>query len=294
MSEINLQYVFCNSKSEMVSRHSGQSLMNKTVLITGASSGIGEATTRLFAQQGWNVIATVRSPERATELAQLEQVTVLRLDVTDPETIKAAIDQALAQFPSIDVLVNNAGYALVGPFEAATPAQIEQQFATNVFGLMNVTHALLSHFRDRKQGLIINVASMGGRITFPLYSLYHATKWAVEGFSESLQYELAPLGIRVKTIEPGPIKTDFYGRSNDVLSQAGLTVYDAFMKRTMPKMQHAGETGAPPKAVAQVIYGAAIDNSKKFRYSVNSTLVLGLRKLLPDGLFFSIIRRAVL
>jgi short-subunit dehydrogenase len=268
--------------------------MNKTVLITGASSGIGKAAAQLFAQRGWNVVATVRSPAQATDLKQLERVTVLRLDVTDTATIQQAVAEAIAQFGQIDTLVNNAGYALVGPFEASTSAQIQQQFATNVFGLMEVTRALLPQFRQQGHGTIINVASVGGRVTFPLYSLYHSTKWAVEGFSESLQYELAPLGIRVKIIEPGAIKTDFYDRSMDVMTQPGLTAYDSVVNTAMPKMNKAGETGASAELVAQVIYRAATDNSQRLRYSANSAFILTLRKLLPDSLFFQIVRRAVL
>jgi short-subunit dehydrogenase len=268
--------------------------MSKTVLITGASSGIGQAAAQLFAQRGWNVVATVRSPDQATDLKRLERVTVLRLDVTDTATIQQAVAEAIAKFGQIDTLVNNAGYALVGPFEASTSAQIQQQFATNVFGLMEVTRALLPQFRQQGNGTIINVASVGGRVTFPLYSLYHSTKWAVEGFSESLQYELAPLGIRVKIIEPGPIKTDFYDRSMDVMTQPGLTAYDAVVNTAMPKMNRAGETGASAAMVAEVIYQAATDNSQRLRCGVNSALLLTLRKLLPDRLFFQVVRRALL
>jgi NAD(P)-dependent dehydrogenase (short-subunit alcohol dehydrogenase family) len=268
--------------------------MSKTVLITGASSGIGKAAAQLFAQQGWHVVATVRSPDQVTDLKQLKRITVLRLDVTDADTIQQSVAAAIAQLGQIDVLVNNAGYALVGPFEAASSAQIQQQFATNVFGLMEVTRALLPHFRQQGHGTIINIASVGGRVTFPLYSLYHSTKWAVEGFTESLQYELAPLGIRVKLIEPGPIKTDFYDRSMDVMTQPGLTAYDPIVNMAMPKMNKAGATGALAELVAKVIYQAATDNSPRLRYGANSTLLLTLRKLLPDSLFFRIVRRALL
>lgn len=267
--------------------------MAKTVFITGASSGIGKATAQWFAQQGWDVIATVRSPDRVPDLAKMERITVLRLDVTDTSTIHQAVEQALALFGQIDVLVNNAGYPLLGPFEASTPEQIQQQFATNVFGLMEVTRAFLPHFRQQRQGTIINIASMGGRITFPFYSLYHATKWAVEGFSESLQYELEPLGIQIKIVEPGPIKTDFYDRSQDVLSQPGLTAYDDLAKQIIPNMEKAGATGASPEVVARVIYQAATDRSSKLRYSANSAWILALRKILPDSLFFRAIRAAL-
>ncbi|MCY7272160.1 MAG: SDR family oxidoreductase, partial [Phormidesmis sp. CAN_BIN44] len=177
--------------------------MAKTVLITGASTGIGLATAKLFQQRGWNVVATMRSLEQKSDLMTLDNTLCLRLDVTDSASITQAVTATLEKFSTIDVLVNNAGYALLGAFEACTPEQIERQFATNVLGLMAVTRAVLPHFREQRSGTIINIASIGGKMAFPLYSLYHSTKWAVEGFSESLQYELEPFNIRVRVIEPG-------------------------------------------------------------------------------------------
>lgn len=267
---------------------------NKTVLITGSSSGIGRATALRFQQTGWSVAATMRSPEKETELGKLAGITLIRLDVTSEDSIEAAIDETIKRFGGIDVVVNNAGYGLVGPFEASTPEQIRRQFETNVFGLMNVVRAVLPHMRERRAGVIINVASMGGRITFPLYSLYHGTKWAVEGFSEGLQFELEQFGIRVKIIEPGAIKTDFYDRSMDVMKKAGLVAYDSFVNRAMPNMQRAGENGPPPSIVSEVIFKAATDGSNRMRYQAGTNGVLFLRRLLPDGLFMSVIKRAVL
>jgi short-subunit dehydrogenase len=190
-------------------------------------------------------------------------------------------------------VVNNAGYGLVGAFEAATPEQIERQFQTNVFGVMNVCREILPVFREQKRGTIVNIASVGGRITFPLYSLYHATKWAVEGFSESLQYEVELFGIRVKIIEPGPIKTDFYNRSQDLTRRKGLTVYDSFIEKVMPNMQKAGEDAPDGKIVADVIYEAVTDGTKKLRYPVNTKGILTARKFLPDSLFFKVVKGAI-
>jgi NAD(P)-dependent dehydrogenase (short-subunit alcohol dehydrogenase family) len=270
--------------------------MPKTVFITGASTGIGYATAQLFHQKGWNVVATMRSPEKAIDLAELENVLCLPLDVTNFSTIQPAVDAALERFAAIDVLVNNAGYGLIGPFEACTAEQIQRQFATNVFGLMEVTRAFLPHFRSRSSGVIINIASIGGRTAFPLYSPYHATKWAVEGFTDSLQYELAPFNIRVKIIEPGPIKTDFYTRSPDIAQQPGLTAYDDFVAKVMPTMTKAGETGSPPDVTAAVIFQAATDNSQRLRYPAggNAGFLLLLRKLLPDSMFRAIVRAATI
>jgi NADP-dependent 3-hydroxy acid dehydrogenase YdfG len=268
--------------------------MTKTVLITGASTGIGKATATLFQQQGWNVVATMRSPEKDTELSNLQNVLCLPLDVTKVETIEPAIAAAIERFGAIDVIVNNAGYALIGAFEACDMADIRTQFETNVFGLMAVTQAILPHFRQRQQGVLINVASIGGHLAFPLYSPYHATKWAVEGFSESIQYELRQFGIEVKIIEPGPIKTDFYSRSLSVATKAGLTAYDEYIQRLLPQFNKAGETGSPPEATATAIYKAATDGSGKLRYPAggNAGLILAIRKLLPDAWFMGLIRRS--
>jgi NADP-dependent 3-hydroxy acid dehydrogenase YdfG len=267
--------------------------MTKTVLITGASTGIGKATARLFQQQGWNVVATMRSPEKDTELSNLTNVLCLPLDVTKVETIGAAIDKAIERFGTIDVIVNNAGYALIGAFEACDMADIRTQFETNVFGLMAVTQAILPHFRQRQQGIVINVASIGGQLAFPLYSPYHATKWAVEGFSESLQYELQQFNIKVKIIEPGPIKTDFYSRSLSVATKPGLTAYDEYIDRLLPQFNQAGESGSPPEVTATAIYKAATDGTNKLRYPAggNAGLILAVRKLLPTAWFIGLIRR---
>ena len=139
--------------------------------------------------------------------------------------------------------------------------------------------------------MIVNVSSVGGRITIPLYSVYHATKWAVEGFSEALVYELEPFGIRVKIIEPGPIKTDFYDRSLDVMTKPGLTAYDEFVARAIPAMQKAGADAPGSEVVARTIYRAATDGRRRLRYPANSASVLLLRRLLPTGVFMGIVKR---
>ena len=268
--------------------------MNKVILITGASSGIGKETAKLFQTKNWKVAATMRVPEKAEDLQRIADVECFRLDVTDVDSIRKAIEDVLEKFGRIDAIVNNAGYALVGAFEAAATEQIEKQFQTNVFGLMNVCREILPYFREQKRGTIVNVASMGGRITFPLYSLYHATKWAVEGFSESLQYEVKPFNIKIKIIEPGPIKTDFYERSMDLTKKEGLTAYDSLIEKVMPNMQKACEDAPDGSIVAEVIYNAVTDDSWKMRYAANSKMILAARRFLPDRLFFGVIKSAVL
>ncbi|MBK6749258.1 MAG: SDR family oxidoreductase [Pyrinomonadaceae bacterium] len=265
--------------------------MNKVVLITGASTGIGLETAKLFQTKNWKVAATMRVPESAADLQKIADIECFRLDVTDVDSIRAAISATLEKFGRIDAVVNNAGYAVVGPFEAATEEQIKRQFDTNVFGLMSVCREILPYFREQKRGHIVNVASIAGRVTFPLYSLYHASKWAVEGFSESLQFELEQFNIRVKIIEPGPIKTDFYDRSMDMTQKDGLTAYDAMAHRVMPNMQQSSDDAPDGSIVAEAIYNSVTDGSKRLRYGVNTKGILKLRRLLPESVFFSIIRK---
>jgi NAD(P)-dependent dehydrogenase (short-subunit alcohol dehydrogenase family) len=265
-----------------------------TILITGASSGIGKATAKYFAEKGWNVVATMRSPEKETELHNLERVMVLELDVEKKETIHGAIAQGIERFGKIDVLLNNAGYCVGGVFEAATEAQIHRQFGVNVFGLMNVTQAILPHFRTNKAGTIINISSVGGRITFPLLSLYHSTKFAVEGFSESLYYELAELNIKVKLVEPGSIDTDFTGRSLDYAYDEALTdykeYYDSFLLKVEENFKDPAKI-SKPEVVAEVVFEAANDNNTRFRYTAgqDAEFLLHMRKEKSDEEFMGFI-----
>lgn len=268
--------------------------MSQTVLITGSSSGIGEATARRFLEEGWNVAATMRRPGEAPDWMRSDRIAPFRLDVTEVETIRDALRECRERFGILSAVVNNAGYALVGPFEATTPEKVRRQFETNVFGLMSVTREVIPIFRERGEGVIVQVASVGGRLAFPLYSAYHGTKWAVEGFSESLQYELRPFGVRVKIVEPGPIKTDFYERSMDRVTPGDGGPYDDYVERAMPAMQEAGEKGAPPERVADTIVRAATDSGWRMRYPVNSAPILALRRLLPDRLFQALVRKVVL
>jgi NAD(P)-dependent dehydrogenase (short-subunit alcohol dehydrogenase family) len=175
--------------------------MKKTVLITGTSSGIGKATVLEFAKMGWNVIATQRTHENETDFNMFSNVKIYSLDVTNLESIKHTISQAQKDFGKIDVVVNNAGYGVDGAFEAMSDEIIEKQFNTNVFGLMRVTREAIKHMRPNGGGTIIQISSMGGKITFPLYSIYHATKFAVEGFTESLQYELSQVQLSLVFME---------------------------------------------------------------------------------------------
>ncbi len=264
----------------------------KTALITGASSGIGKATAQYFAQNGWNVAATMRSPEKEMFFQNLPNVKLYRLDVTDTNSISAAFEAVSKDFGRIDVVVNNAGYGVDGVFEAMTDDTISKQFDTNVVGLMRVTREAIRHMRPQGGGSIIQIASMGGRLAFPLYSIYHGTKWAVEGFSEALQYEVRPLGIKIRIVEPGAIKTDFYGRSREAIKPTYTDAYDAFIAKCDKVSMESGAKGESPELVAKTVLKAATDSGWKMRYPVGAPapMLLRLRKAIPDSWWFAVVR----
>jgi NAD(P)-dependent dehydrogenase (short-subunit alcohol dehydrogenase family) len=269
-------------------------MTRKTILVTGSSTGIGRSIAAYFQYKGWNVAATMRMPEREEELNGLDNVRCLKLDVLDEGSIRHTIAETISAFGAIDVIVNNAGYGVIGPFEVTTREQIERQFNTNLYGVMNVTRAILPYFREKRSGVIINIASAGGRMTWPLNSLYISTKWALEGFTESLQYELRPFNIRTKIIEPGSIQTDFFGRSQEVAESRELDVYDDYVNRVIPNLQKAGADAPGPEVVAPVVYRAATDDSWRLRYQAGRAggTVMFLRRILPTRLFNGIVRMA--
>ena len=262
--------------------------MGKTVLITGASSGIGEATGKYFLQKGWNVSATMRSPIKAGDWTKTEKVICPHLDVTSSETIEIAVHETIMRFGRIDALVNNAGYALMGPLEGVMPEQLERQFQTNVFGLVSTIQKVLPVMHRQGQGTIINVASIGGRLAFPLASSYHATKWAVEGLSESLRYELRRFNIQVKIIEPGGIKTNFINHGS---AWANHPNYVDLVERVKQFSAGLNDSLPGPEGVARTIYRAANDRSQRLRYSPHGEAFLLMYKILPDSLWRSLVTR---
>ena len=254
----------------------------KTVFITGASSGIGREAAKLFQKKGWNVIATMRKPELEQELSTFCNVRVVRCDVTELESIKQAVEGAVKEFGGIDVLVNNAGYYTVGTLEEASSEQIKRQLDTNLLGLIETTKAVLPYFRKQRSGVIINLSSIAGIVSIPLQSLYHATKFAVEGFSESLQYELEPFRIRVKLIEPGTIKTEFCGRSMIVTEDVSKGEYKEYKSRVIGNLVKSGNNGSRPEGVAKKIYQAATDGRKRMRYATGKmNKITVLKKIFP-------------
>lgn len=267
----------------------------QTIVITGASSGIGRATVELFSKRGWHVAATMRRPEDHQELSNLKGVSLYQLDVTNETSIREAFERIVSDHGTMDVLLNNAGYGAVGIFEEASPEQIQRQFDTNVFGVMNVIRAALPHFRKQRSGRIVTVSSVGGQITFPIYSLYHSSKWAIEGFIESLQFELAPFNIDMKLIEPGPIKTDFYGRSQELVRDQPLEVYDDYTEVALQNTNAAGANAEGPDVVAKTIWRATTERKKRLRYpsGKQAGLLIALKRYLPNRVFFAIVRGVV-
>ncbi|MFZ4929405.1 SDR family oxidoreductase [Chryseobacterium sp. Mn2064] len=245
--------------------------MKKTVLITGTSSGFGAATANYFASKDWNVIATMRDISKNGNLDKTENIFVTELDVQNRISIEKAINEGIHHFGTIDVVVNNAGYGLFGIFESASREAIQNQFDVNVFGAMDVTRTILPHFRSKQSGVIINISSGAGAIGFPMASIYSSSKFALEGWTEGLRYELASLGITAKIIEPGgAIQTSFMNRVGG--ESAGLQLIEDYLPfleqigKVYGGMQDAADADAVEKVVS-AIYEAATDDTNRLRYS---------------------------
>src|SRR6266851_3359413 len=236
----------------------------KAIFITGSSSGLGRATAKLFAAKEWKVIATMRNPDKETELNNLPGVVLLPLDVTDSKQINSAVQQAVLM-GGVDVVFNNAGYGMAGPLEGLTDEQIVRMVDTNMLGAIRTTKAFVPYFREKRAGPFINTTSIGGLMTVPFNSIYHATKWALEGWRESMAFELKQFGIGMKTVSPGGMKTDFFTRS----FEAGRhPAYDALVERVMSAVRDPQqmETYSTPAQIAEVVYDAATDGRDQLRY----------------------------
>ncbi len=233
----------------------------KTILITGCSSGYGLETARHFHAQGWNVIATMRQPRRDV-LPATERLRVLALDVTKPDSISAALEAA----GPIDVLVNNAGIGLMGALEATTMTRAREIFETNTFAVMAMTQAVVPQFRARRAGVIVNVTSSVVLAPMPLVSIYAASKWAIEGFTESLTHELSAFGIRAKLVQPG------YGPSTRFTTNSDVRIEDAIPAAYWDFAQPMLAAFAEPKLVttaadvAETVWRAANDTSAQLRF----------------------------
>ncbi|HZL26477.1 MAG TPA: oxidoreductase [Acidobacteriaceae bacterium] len=235
---------------------SATSQAGKVWFITGASSGFGRLLTEHLLTLGANVVATARQPDTLNDLTTRYAANsqILSLDVTKPGQVDKAVNDALARFGHVDVLVNNAGYGVAGAVEEVSPEEYMPMFNTNVFGLIGMTKALLPQFRERRAGHIVNLSSIGGLIGLPGWGLYNATKFAVEGLSEALAAELEPLGIHVTIVEPGPFRTEFLGTSGKTAKDR-IADYQQTAGKTREyfALQNGKQPGDPQKAVEAIV-----------------------------------------
>lgn len=270
-----------------------------TVLITGATAGIGRRTALDLAAKGMRVFATGRNPAALTELEQSggSNLIAFRLDVTDADSIAQARERVIADTHGygVDVLINNAGYGDLGPAELVSDADMRQQFDTNVFGLMSVTRAFLPEMRERGAGRILNVSSIGGRITMPLFGIYSASKYAVEALSDALRMELRPFGIRVVLIEPGPIRTEFTSRAMDNADKYRdpSSPYAAVVARAEKLAEFSEKQSVGPEVISRAIQRAIRSRRPRARYVApfRGALAVALVKLLPTSVTDAVLRR---
>jgi NAD(P)-dependent dehydrogenase (short-subunit alcohol dehydrogenase family) len=232
------------------------------ILVTGSSSGLGRATALLFGKRGWRVVATMRNPSAETVLAQPASIELVQLDTTDPARI---IEVAAEYGDQVDVVFNNAGYGIGGPLEGLTDDQIIRQVNTNLLGTIRMTKAFVPYMRERSSGLFINTSSIGGLVSVPFNSMYHATKWGVEGWSESMAFELRQVGLDIKILEPGGMKTDFFTRSFDSAEHRAYADSAARVRAVVSDPQAIARYSSPEQ-VAEVVFEAATDGTSRLRY----------------------------
>ncbi len=260
----------------------GEEEQQKVAIVTGSSSGIGYATSLLLAKNRFHTYATMRNIEKSADIQQIANkerlpLQVIQLDVNDDASIRNSIEKVRSENERIDVLVNNAGYGLIGAFEDLSAEEIKSQFETNFFGVIRLTQQVLPIMRKQKSGTIVNVSSGAGRIGFPGMSAYVSSKFALEGLSESMSYELEPFGIRVVIIEPGVIRTNF--KKNSVMSKKSLdnssiSPYSSIIQKMDASISSIIEHATPPEEVAKVILHAVISNNPELRYLVGNDMIM--------------------
>ena len=271
--------------------------VSKAALITGCSSGIGYATAERLADVGWKVYATARNVEKITTL-EGHGCTLLPLDVTDEDSMRRAVDEVEQREGAVGVLVNNAGFSQSGAVEAVSMEKVRGQFETNVFGLVRMCQLVLPGMRWQGYGRIVNLSSMGGKLTFPGAGYYHATKHAVEALSDALRFEVEGFGIKVSVIEPGLIRTGFADTAVGSMNGSNGGPYACFeeaVARTTAENYERGpisRLAGEPEAVAEAIEQAISALSPRSRYVVtpSARLFLGLRRLLPDRAWDAVLR----
>jgi NAD(P)-dependent dehydrogenase (short-subunit alcohol dehydrogenase family) len=274
---------------------------DKVALVTGSSSGIGFETSLMLARAGFNTYASMRNLEKSkniTEIAKKEKLPlqVVQLDVNNDGSVKDAIVKILKADQRIDVLINNAGYGLFGSVEDTSIEEIKAQFETNFFGVVRVTQQVLPLMRRQNSGTIVNVSSVGGRIGLPALSAYHSTKFALEGLSESIAFELEPFGIRVVIIEPGVIRTNILNSSSS--AKKALDPKSPYFSLSQKlndnfKSMMESELSSPPEEVAKVILQAVTSENPQLRYSVgdDAANLIHARKNMPDKEFRKMIMK---
>jgi NAD(P)-dependent dehydrogenase (short-subunit alcohol dehydrogenase family) len=263
----------------------------KVAIVTGASSGIGAAAARRLHDRGYIVYAAARRIERMAPLAEAG-IRAIRVDVTDDASLTAFVSQIVSETGRVDLLVNNAGYGSLGALEEVPMAEARRQFDVNLFGLARLVQLVVPHMREQREGRIVNISSIGGRIHLPLCGWYHATKFAVEGFSDTLRMELAPFGIRVVVIEPGAIDTEWHGVAGDNLTAtSGQGTYGR-QAAALVKVLSAGGLASRPEVIGDAIVRAAQARRPRTRYRVGlgAKPVLLARWALPDKTFDRMIR----
>jgi short-subunit dehydrogenase len=265
----------------------------KSIVITGSSSGLGKAAAMYFAERGWRVAATMRTLEKETELTEVENVSLYQLDVSDTESINNAAQQIIQDFGTVDVLVNNAGYGSYGILEVTPEEKMRRQFDVNVIGVLMVTKAFLPNMRENGSGIIVNISSVGGKITFPLGTLYHGSKFALEGMSEALAYELETVGIRVKIVEPGGIKSNFGTTSFDLNVEGSPDEYKPLVDKVVAGVEASVGGGANPSVIAKVVYEAVTDGSDQLRYTAGpgAARTISTRETLSDAEYIAMMKR---
>lgn len=257
----------------------------KTIFITGTSSGLGKLTAKYFAEQGWNVAATMRTPEKETELTSIENIKIFKLDVTNLEQVKTAVSLAIETFGNIDVVVNNAGMGTYGALELAKEEDIDWQFAVNTRGPINIIRAFLPHFRANNGGMFINISSfMGVTTAVPVGSLYNMSKFALEGLTEGLYYELKPLNIHLRLIEQGGMKDNNFTENVTWNENPEITAYEAITNTVKNIFDRSDDSMKDDTLdITRVIYDLATGESTKFRTVIGDmgNHLMSMRHSLP-------------
>lgn len=253
--------------------------MDKVAIVTGSSSGIGFETALALAREGYHTYATMRDIKKGDKILDIAKkenlkIKVIELDVNKEDTIKKAVEEITSEKKRIDVLVNNAGYFLVGCLEDLTISELRDQFETNFFGVVRTIQAVLPTMRSQKSGTIVNVSSVAGRIGFPVTPGYISTKFALEGLSESMRYELFPFGIKTIIIEPGVIKTNLFATLKKATKQD--SPYKDMTEKVMNGLMMMSEMGTPPQEVAKTIVKAVSSESPLPRYPVGNDAIMFL------------------